>query len=135
VQLTGGGTVYSNQPAVFTATVTNSGNAPAENVQVAVRWPQEAQLRRLGEPQMRTQSQQAQNQQAQNQQNRQCGQASAQGQQNREQIGNAESPQGVAQQYPGNEQIAQNLAALELDSQNQQGNENQQNRTARNQQR
>jgi len=52
VNLESQGAVPSNTPAVFTASVTNTGNAPAENVQVAVYIPGQASLRRMSEIQM-----------------------------------------------------------------------------------
>ncbi len=52
VTLDGRGAVPSNSPAVFTASVTNTGNAVAENVQVVIRYPDAARLRQLSEPQM-----------------------------------------------------------------------------------
>jgi len=52
VTLEGRGAVPSNTPAVFTASVTNTGNAVAENVQVVIRYPEAARLRQLSEPQM-----------------------------------------------------------------------------------
>lgn len=54
VDVQGPGAVPSNTPAVFSATVTNTGHAPAENVQVAVHVPQDAGLRRMSDFQIET---------------------------------------------------------------------------------
>ncbi len=53
VDVQGRNAVPSDTPAVFTATVTNTGLAPAENVQVAVHIPENANLRRMSEVQLR----------------------------------------------------------------------------------
>ena len=53
VDVQGRNAVPSDTPAVFTATVTNTGLAPAENVQVAVHIPEHANLRRMSEVQLR----------------------------------------------------------------------------------
>lgn len=52
VDVQGRNAVPSDTPAVFTATVTNTGRAPAENVQVAVHVPENANLRRMSEVQI-----------------------------------------------------------------------------------
>lgn len=64
VNVQGRNAVPSNTPAVFTATVTNTGQAPAENVQVAVHIPENANLRRMSDVQMQ-QSDPSQNANAQ----------------------------------------------------------------------
>lgn len=58
VNLKANGSVYSNRPAMFTATITNTGNATAKDVQVNLNWPEQAQLIRVSE--MRKQGKQNQ---------------------------------------------------------------------------
>jgi uncharacterized repeat protein (TIGR01451 family) len=63
VTLDGRDAVASNTPVVFTATVTNTGNAPADDVQVFVRIPETASLRRVSDVRLTRDGQQQRNQQ------------------------------------------------------------------------
>ncbi|WP_047817235.1 COG1361 family protein [Rhodopirellula islandica] len=53
--------LYGNDLAHFTATITNQGNAPAEDVRINLMWPAAANLADLSEPQLKSgdQSQQS----------------------------------------------------------------------------
>ncbi|EGF28573.1 60 kDa outer membrane protein [Rhodopirellula baltica WH47] len=46
--------LYGNDLAHFTATITNQGNAPAEDVRVNLMWPEAANLADVSEPQMKS---------------------------------------------------------------------------------
>ncbi|EMB19094.1 COG1361 family protein [Rhodopirellula europaea] len=46
--------LYGNDLAQFTATITNQGNAPAEDVRVNLMWPEAANLADMSEPQMKS---------------------------------------------------------------------------------
>lgn len=67
VDVRGSNAVPSDTPAVFTATVTNNGNASADAIQVAVHIPQDASLRRMSEVQIQDSSADGNNSQAANQ--------------------------------------------------------------------
>jgi uncharacterized repeat protein (TIGR01451 family) len=46
--------LYGNDLAHFTATITNRGNAPAEDVRINLMWPEAANLADLSEPQLKS---------------------------------------------------------------------------------
>lgn len=54
VEVDGPSRLYGGQLATFTARVTNSGNAPAEVVQVNVKWPESCNLVDFSQPTMQT---------------------------------------------------------------------------------
>lgn len=52
-KLDGPNRIYGDKLATFTATITNAGNAPAEDVDVTLMWPQSASLADVSDPTMK----------------------------------------------------------------------------------
>lgn len=60
VEVEGPNRLYGEQLAKFTAHVTNTGNAPADDVQVSIHWPEASNLVDLSEPRMQSSNQSSQ---------------------------------------------------------------------------
>ncbi|MEO9593683.1 DUF11 domain-containing protein, partial [Rhodopirellula bahusiensis] len=59
--LDGPNRLYGNDLAHFTATITNQGNAPAEDVRINLMWPEAANLADMSEPELKSGDQSQQN--------------------------------------------------------------------------